>query len=175
MQPMLTPEQRETVAGFTRTTQIIIFALMAGVTTYLAVAIAVRDPEGPAGQLPIAGVAMAVCCAIAALVLPPFLNNQQREAVAKGLDPRTGQPFAGNDAALVLGNWQVRKIIRGALLEGAAFFNIFVYQSGGPQYSLATAILLLMGLATLFPLRRLVEDWLDGELRTINELRQLRR
>jgi hypothetical protein len=175
MQPMLTPEQREAVAGFTRTTQIIIFALIAGVTTYLAVAIAVRDPEGAAGQLPIAGVAMAVCCAIAALVLPPFLNNQQREAVAKGLDPCSGQPVAGNDAALVLGNWQVRKIIRGALLEGAAFFNIFVYQSGGPEYSLAIAVALLLGLATLFPLRRLVEDWLDGELRTITELRQLRR
>ena len=175
MHPMLTPEQKETVAGFTRTTQIIIFALCAGVATYLAVAIAVRDAERDAGPLPVAGIAMAVCCGAAALVLPPFINNQQREALARRVDPQTGRPIDGDDATLVLGNWQVRKIIRGALLEGAAFFNVFVYQTGGPDYSLGIALLLLAGLASLFPMRRLVEDWLDSELRTINELRQLRR
>jgi hypothetical protein len=175
MQPMLTPEQRKTVADVTRVTQIIIFALCAGVATYLAVAVTIRDPQGDPGQLAIAGLAMAISCGVAALVLPPFINAQQREAVADRVDPQTGQPLSGDDAAAVLGNWQIRKIIRGALLEGAAFFNTFVYQIGGPEYSLAIAVLLLVGLAMLFPLRWLVEDWLDGELRTITELRQLRR
>jgi hypothetical protein len=175
MQPMLTPEQQKHAADVTRITQIIIFALCAGVAAYLAVAVAIRDPQGDPGQLAIAGLAMAIGCGVAAMVLPPFINAQQREAVAKRVDPSTGQPFSGDDAAIVLGNWQVRKIIRGALLEGAAFMNIFVYQSGGPDYSLVIAVALLLGLAMLFPLRRLVEDWLDGELRTINELRQLRR
>jgi hypothetical protein len=172
---MLTPEQKDAAAGFTRTTQIIIFALCAGVAAYMAVAVALRDAEQEAGPLPVAGIAMAVCCGAAALVLPPFINNQQREALARRLDPQTGRPIDGDDASLILGNWQVRKIIRGALLEGAAFFNVFVYQTGGPDYSLAIAVLLLVGLAALFPLRRLVEEWLEGELRTINELRQLRR
>jgi hypothetical protein len=172
---MLTPEQQKTAADVTRITQIIIFALCAGVTAYLAVAIAIRDPQADPAQLATAGLAMAVCCGVAALVLPPFINAQQREAVARRVDPNTGEPLAGDDAAVVLGNWQVRKIIRGALLEGAAFMNIFVYQSGGPDYSLVIAVALLLGLAMLFPLRRLVEDWLDAELRTINEFRQLRR
>jgi hypothetical protein len=172
---MLTAEQKKTVAGMTRIMQIIIVALAAGVASYLTFAILNRDPEGEAGHLALGGLAMAAGMATVAVILPAYLAAQQRSRIAAGVEPKPRHVVAGDDATLLLVGLQTQKIIRAALLEGAAFFNIFVYQSGGPAYSLGISSALLLAIVVLFPVRRLVEEWLERELKSVNELRQLQR
>jgi hypothetical protein len=169
---MLTPEQRFAVAEMTRITQIIIFALCAGVATYLVVAIFIRDPKGDSPLMPLIPILFAAGAIVGSMLLPAVMNSQVRRQIADS--PANDPSPAQTDATRLLQSLQVQKIIRGALLEGAAFMNICIYQMGGPDYLLGMAGALLLGVALLFPLRRMVEEWLDRELRTIRELRDLR-
>jgi len=102
------------------------------------------------------------------------MNAQSRRELVESKLTNDGSTDL-TDAGRLLQSLQVQKIIRGALLEGAAFMNIVVYQQGGPSYLLAVASVLLLGVAMLFPLQRMVEEWLDRELRTVRELRGLAR
>jgi hypothetical protein len=170
---MLTPEQKAAVATMTRITQIIIFALCAGVATYMVVAIFIRDPDASSPLQPIAAITFAVAPISASILLPTIMRSHVRRQIVQS--PTVNDVSAEqSDASRLLQSLQVQKIIRAALLEGAAFMNLVVYQLGGPEYLLGVAAALLLGIAMLFPLRRLVEEWLDRELRTIRELRDLR-
>jgi hypothetical protein len=132
-----------------------------------------RDEEGES-NLSLIAVAFTAATVTAALVVPSIIAAQQRRAIAEGKQSRAGMPAAG-DAGQLLAAYQTQKIVRGALFEGPAFMNIFVYQTGGPTYTLGIAVALMLAIAMLFPFQRLVEDWLERELRTIDELRQLNR
>jgi xanthosine utilization system XapX-like protein len=170
---MLTPEEQDAVAATTRTMQIIIIALVAGVAAYLTFAILNRAEPGD-DTLAMIGVMFTIATVAAAVVVPNIILGQQRRAIAEG---KTAFPMslAGSDAAQLLGAYQTQKIIRAALFEGPAFMNTFVYQSGGPPYSLGIAIALMLAIVALLPFRRSLEDWLDRELRTVRELRDMRR
>jgi hypothetical protein len=170
---MLTPEQRTAIAQQTRALQIIIFALVAGVASYLAFAVLNRHEEGER-NLGLIAVAFTAAAVTAALVAPNIIAAQQRRAIAEGKPSHADTPATG-DVGQLLAAYQTQKIIRGALFEGPAFMNIFVYQIGGPTYTLGIAVALMLAIAMQFPFRRLVEDWLDRELRTVEELRQLNR
>jgi hypothetical protein len=166
---MLTPEERQTVAGFTRTLQIIVLALCGGVTSYLLfVVFAMPAPAGDGRTMSLLGVVFAASVVSAAAVVPRIIGAQQRSALVNDQSP-------ANDAARLLGDFQVRRIITAALLEGGAFFNVFAYQMERQAFTLGIVLALLLGLVMLVPLRPSVEQWLERELRTVKELRQLQR
>jgi hypothetical protein len=176
---MLTPEQRQAVSGVTRTLQIIIGALCAGAVSFLAfVLVAAPPPAAEVGAtLSIIGVAFAAMVTAAAAIVPRILAVQNRAKMVHGgattSSEHTGAP--GGDVGSLLGDFQVRRIIAGALLEGGAFFNLVAYQIERQTYTLGIVAALLLGLVTLVPLRPLVEQWLERELRTVKELRDLQR
>jgi hypothetical protein len=169
---MLTPDQQAAVANATRNMQIIIVALVCGVGFYLIFAIFNRNEEGE-GNLGLMAIAFTATIVPVAMILPNIIAAQQRRAIAEGKQPTN--TAAADDASQLLAGYQTQKIIRAALFEGPAFMNIFAYQTGGPPYTLGIAVALMLAIAMLFPFRRIVAEWLDRELRTVNELRQLKR
>ena len=172
---MLTPDERKLTASTTRITQIIIFALLAGTASFFAVVVLMKhDPPQPDQKLAYMAAASAVAGIIAALVVGSLIISQKRvELAALPQDGSSDAPTT-RDATKLLEGFQIRRIIQGALLEGSAFFNLVVYQQQQKTYSLAIAATLMVGLALLFPLRPLVENWLDCELRKVRDLRNLR-
>jgi hypothetical protein len=176
---MLSPEERQAVSGVTRTLQIIVGALIAGVITFLLVVVFATQPadgDRPA-NLALIGVAFAVVAAVAAASAPRLMAAQSRSALVTGRPASGAAPgnLPAGDAGMLLGGFQVRRIIAAAILEGAAFFNVFAYQTERQTYTLGIIAALLCGLLALIPLRPLVEQWLERELRTIKELRDLQR
>src|SRR5690242_18549499 len=75
---MLTPEQKSAVAATTRITQIIIFALFAGVATYMAVVVVARKQGGDSPLPPIAPLAFAAAAVLGALIIPNVIKAQTR-------------------------------------------------------------------------------------------------
>jgi len=175
---MLTPEERKIAGNVTQITQIIIASLWLGVGAYFGFVLVRQDggQAAPDAHLAPIGAVVAAGALILSVVLPRFIAAQQRQAVVdEAPSEATLENVQGSDAFKLLAGYQVRRIIRGALLEGAAFLNVFAYQQGRQAYSLAVIAVLLLAIAVLFPLRPLVEDWLDSELRAVRELRSLRR
>ena len=173
---MLSDYERRAAANISRVLQIIVLALAAGPAAFLAF-VALRpmpqeEREKPLLTAPLAAGA-AAAAAIMAVVLPQVIGSQQRKALAaKPAEGNALSPTAG-DVMASLGGYQTRRIIAAALLEGAAFFNIVAYMFERQTYSAAIAVALIVGVLMLFPLRSLVEQWLERELRTVRELREL--
>ena len=59
------------------------------------------------------------------------------------------------------GVYQVRGIIRSALLEGASFFLMVSYLIGGPAWELILGVVLAGGVAVGFPTRDGIEGWIE--------------
>jgi hypothetical protein len=173
---MLTPEDHEAVAAQTRVLRIIIFSLLAGPLAFLTVVLMqpVEDPPLE-GKMTLMAAGFAAIQVVLAVVVPKVVGQMHRRAIVEGRPLGNNLPAPTSDAQGLLAGLQVRRIISAALLESAAFFNIVAYQSERVPFTLAIVLLLLVGIAMLFPLRSFVEDWLDRELRTVNELRALRR
>jgi hypothetical protein len=173
---MLTPEDREAVGAQTRVLQIIIFSLLAGPLAFLTFVL-LQPTEGlpDEGSMAQMAAGFAALQVVLAVVVPKIIGQQHRRAIVEGRPLSKDLPAPTSDARGLLGGLQMRRIIGAALLEGAAFFNLVAYQSERVPYTLAIVLLLLVGIAMLFPLRSFVEDWLDRELRTVNELSSIRR
>jgi hypothetical protein len=173
---MLTSEDREAVVAPMRAIRIIIFSLLAGPLAFLTFVL-MQPTEGPPreGSMALMAAGFAVVQVVLAIVVPKIIEQQHRRAIVEGRPLATNVPAPTSDAQGLLAGLQMRRIISAALLESAVFFNIVTYQSERAPYTLAIVLLLLLGIAMLFPLRSFVEDWLDRELRTVNELRAIRR
>jgi uncharacterized membrane protein (DUF485 family) len=172
---MLTPALRQHVAAVTRVLQIIMFALAMGVASYLAVTLATADgPLDPNPEITYGGIMFAIVGIVVGFVLNAVIAGKQRQQLAATAESGDESGLS-RDAGALLGGYQTRRIIQGALLEGPAFLNIFAYQQARETYSLAIVGLLLAGLVMLIPLRPLVERWLENELREVRELRAMHR
>jgi hypothetical protein len=173
---MLTSDDREAVATQTRALRIIIGSLLAGPLAFLTFVLT-QPTEGPPdeGNMALLAAGFAAVQVVLALVVPKIIEQQHRRAIVEGRPLSTNMPEPTSDAQGLLAGLQMRRIISAALLESAVFFNIVTYQNERAPYTLAIVLLLLVGIAMLFPLRSFVEDWLDRELRTVSELQALRR
>jgi hypothetical protein len=173
---MLTHEDREAVTAMTRALRIIILCLLAGPVAFLTFVL-MQPTEGPPqeGNMAMMAAGFSAVQVVLAVVVPKVVGQMHRRAIVEGRPLATNMPAPTSDAQGLLAGLQVRRIISAALLESAAFFNIVTYQSDRVPYTLAIVLLLLVGIAMMFPLRSFVEDWLDRELRTVNELRAIRR
>lgn len=125
-----------------RTVQIIAGALMLGVIAFGVVA-AVMVQGRAAGDPLLAYVAAGF--AVFALVLRSLLPNLM--AGAEG------------DAPAI---YQTQTIVRYALLEGAALFNLVAYLIAAQWWSVAVAGVLLAAMGFGFPTRGKYETWLQG-------------
>jgi hypothetical protein len=175
---MLSPDIQKAIGAVTNQLRIIIGALLFGVTAYVVFASVQAAPvERPERSISLIAAGMAAACAALSVVVPRIIGAQQRQELANRKSPpanASAEAQAAEDAGPLLMGYQTRRIIAAAILEGGAFFNAYVYQTERLPLTLALLVVLLAGLATLFPFRGLVEQWLEGELRTVREMRQLR-
>jgi hypothetical protein len=172
---MLTPEQRTTVAAVVNIQRIILLPLIAGPSAFLAFAVWQGDDgrQNIDANIPLMAAGAAALAIVAALILPQIMSSWHRRGMSHPEARRMLQAGGGNETSWLLGGLQSRAIVRAALLEGAAFFNIIAYQIEGQTFSLAIAVGLLLGIATTIPFRRSTEEWLERELRLQRDAEQL--
>lgn len=156
----LTEDERLQLAPTLLNLRIIVLALCLGVSTFAGFSIyqklppaAAEGPQqiwpplpqlGPKGMTPVhvAALLFAGVAATLAFVLPPFLGRLQT-------DPGVDRASAIHQAAQIM---HQRTIVACALLEGAAFFNIFCFFTTDSIYNLAMAGILVLLLVLRFPL-----------------------
>jgi hypothetical protein len=173
---MLTPEQQSAVAGTVTVQRIILLALVGGASAYLAFVLWQNSAPwaNDGADLPLMAAGGAALALVAALILPQIMTTWHRQGMSHPEARRMIQAGGSNETSWLLGGLQSRAIVRAALLEGAAYFNIFVYQVERQPYSLAISVALLLAIAVGFPFRRSTEEWLERELRFQRDAEQLR-
>ena len=161
---MLTPEQDKAVALTVMNLRIILLMLIVSVSAFL-IFIVVRLPRGEEGSnLRTIGLVAAAIAVVAAVAVPMKMARQQgRPSAANGVDPATP----------LLAGFQARSIVRGAILEGVAMLNAFVYMQERQPESLVAAIVLLLGVAVTIPFKARTAEWLERELRLQRDARDL--
>jgi hypothetical protein len=155
--------------------RIILLALVASPSAFLAFVAWQDSPPrlNAEGNIPMMAAGFAALAFLAALILPQIMAAQQLRATSNAEARRSLEAGGGDETSWILGGLQSRAITRAALLEGAAFFNIFAYQTERQTYSLTIAVALLLAIAATIPFRRSTEEWLERELRIRRDARQL--
>jgi hypothetical protein len=177
---MVTPTDKDAeIAGAARVTQIIVFALAVGVCGFGLAALLLRDPQQVAEATDFLTVFMAGFAALAVvarLTVPQIVVRSNRRAIAAGAFPLRTQPAASvpqTDSGKLAAVYQATSIIGNALLEGAAFGNLFAFWNGGSWYSLAIAAVMVIGILVSFPTTAGVQSWVDRQLKLMEEERCL--
>ncbi len=185
---MLKPEESEAVGGYLKTLQIIVGALVFGLVMFLGIVLLLHFQQGPfqrpqAGveSLPVISVVAFVIAAIQvplAFVIPGVVAESQCKKIADGTwNPMENSnappldPKMMTDVTKLLFVNQTRTIIGAALLEGAGFLALIAYMIEGERYVLGLALFLIGGVASRFPTRTGLENWIDDRLGRIEELR----
>jgi len=177
-----------------RTQQIIVGALVAGALGFLVVAAVLvsqgtcnsdGDGEGLAEMAWVMNLVLGLFLigdVAARLIVPNILVANARRLIVAGkwsvpLGPtqadvklmieRTG------DAGKLFVAHQIKLIVGAAIIEGVTFFAIIVYMVTESMFGLGVAIVMLAVLALHFPTREGVLNWIEDQLRRIDEERSL--
>lgn len=179
---MFTDEEKALLARVTKTMQIIVGALAAGIVSFFVIVLAIttsnppKPPDTPMLSY-MAVVAAAVAC-VAAMFIPGIVLRSQRQAIlnrrpALETDRRGGQPVSEAERNLMpyVHGCQTALIIRSAILEGAAFFCLIAYMQEGLNWGVICAFVLLLIILAGMPTRSRVEETIEREQRAVEELR----
>ncbi len=150
MSPTPPTNDRE-LAPMLVTCKIIAGALIFGVVSFAAVAIALRrgrDPE-PNTLLSIIAAVFAVGTVVVRQVV---LGVMVGRAVPKSSEPTVPTSFQ---------LYQTRMIVGLALLEGAAFFNVIAYLIEGHWWSFLVVAALLAWMLASFPTHARLKQWIE--------------
>ena len=167
--------------------QFIVIALAMGLIAFLgSIGFALAQPlplQALRAGTPIVtyvGCGMAAYVVLARGILLRFLTTKTRRAIVRGtfddgLQQASQRAFFAEhgDAARLLSFFQTRMIVGAALLEGAGFFLLIAYLIEHSPWSLAGAVVMIVGIVLHFPTRGRVESWLEQQLRLLEEERQL--
>ncbi len=161
------------------TLQIIVGALLTGVTAFLVIVLAiVLGGNVPArGGLPMmALIAVAVMAvnATLAVALPGFMTQRAVQQIATGTwapPPNVNPADVATDAAKLLLVRQTTLLVAAALLEAAGFLGCIAFLLEQQYFALAVVGAVLIGLLALFPTAGTVRAWLERQLARIDELR----
>jgi hypothetical protein len=182
---MLSDAHKAALLPVTRTLQIIVAALAGGLAMFFAVVLFIANAGQRgvgAGQPLITYVAVgaAFFAMCVALVLPGVIAGKQRQAIVSGkaalasqLSYALPQTAEFRDLGSLVVAYHARVIIYGALLEGAGFFNLVAYMLERQTLSLVVAGFLLLMILSQFPTTSRLENWIEKEMRMIDQLRQL--
>jgi hypothetical protein len=165
-----------------RTCQIIIGALIAGVTWFLVILLSgFITPVRPAGvrpapfgpgewqHWPISSLAIIIGLAgfAASLLVPRVIVATIRRGIARGTWPprsgvyRSGTPIPATDAGKLTIAYQTQLIVGAAINEGLTFFALIAYMIESQPIILGLVVLLILGLAARFPTLGCVRSWIE--------------
>jgi hypothetical protein len=158
-----------------RVLQIIVGALMFGVTSFGVVAIVIGSRKEGGGDSPIWMIAagFALLMLIARQTMGVVMVNGIRRQIANGTwQPSTkggspAFPADATDADRLLAVLQTVTIVQCALPEGAAFFNLIAYIVDGHVMSLGIVAVLLLWMSSSFPTRDRVVNWIGRQLELV--------
>lgn len=157
MKPLTDDEQRQLGPALLHL-RIVVFALCFGVSIFAGFSIYQKIPLQPAAPQPwqellkpppaikplhIGALLFAGAAAALAFTVPPFLGGPKPKSSAD-------RDSAIRQAAEIVHR---RTVIACALLDGAAFLNIFCYFTDANSYNLAMSAILLLLLLLQFPMR----------------------
>ncbi|HEX2475589.1 MAG TPA: hypothetical protein VHK01_12630 [Lacipirellulaceae bacterium] len=184
---MLTNDQREYVKLAVRPMQIIVAALATGVGIFFAIVFVIppiaRLAGGPPAEPLVSYIAAAAGLAgiFAWAVVPRIITAGIRQSIVHGKPaPPAGlsQNLPMTDERLqirpLIAMYQNSLIVGGAILEGAAFFNLVAYMLEQQPMNLVVAGVLLLLLLSQIPTVSRLESWIETELTTIDQLRLIR-
>jgi len=180
---MTIDEQAQAEIGrVVQTTRIIIFGLSMGVLVFAVVVLSqgLPDPQAPWGMLTLISLFFALGAVMVRLVAPRLIVANTLAQIAEGKPPSgTGSARNAMAAETTAGKlamvYQTKTIVACALLEGAAFFALIVQMIEHHIASLVVAVILLAALALHFPTVIGVTDWVERQLRLLDEYRHLSR
>ena len=171
---MLTDAQNQCLSNSVRVMQTIVGALAAGILSFFVVAIFV-PVEAPPERPLLASLAIgATLVAIAAAWLVPSLIARNQVAQIANRGPRQLPTDELGDVGSLVGAYQTALIVRAAILEGVAFFNLVAFMiERQPMNLVAAGVVGFILLAQVPTLARL-EDWVQSELLSVVQLREMR-
>jgi len=142
----------ETPEAAARTLQIIVGALMISVMSYGGFVLKqgglAGPPQPPSTATMAAG--MALVSFVMHLVIPPIIAKSAVQG-------------SGGEERFLLGAYMTKTIVAGALLEGAAFFNLFALSTEHQWWSLAIVVVLLLAMAALIPSSIRIAHWVEAK------------
>jgi hypothetical protein len=164
-------DQQGAVALITRTLQIIIASLAAGVTIFLLISLVVGRP-GNAPQAILAGLPVLTAVSLLfaliviplSIVVPTLITDSRRKQLVKTPPEQ--------DRHELITTYQTQKIVGGALNEGVAFFTAIAYFVERNPVALGLTLLLILGIVARFPTSSKVEEWLEDQFQKLSQERQ---
>jgi hypothetical protein len=182
---MLSDSQRDYIRKVTRTIQIIVGAMAAGVLAFLGIVfyLVSRNPNAAVPAEPIVtylAIGMALVTVIASLIVPGIVASRMRQSLVDGRSSQWGLvqnvPRAAElgDVTALAVIYQTRTIIGTALLEGSAFLASVAYLLEHQRYAAYVASVLLLLLLGQIPTTARIEAWMEGESAMIQQMRQMR-
>ncbi len=150
--------------------RIVVVALVMGVVTFAAVAFFISGNAEPDKQPLVAfiGLAFAAIILVVREIVPNVIVTSARKKIANGSwqPPRQAASPIPKDATpeeKLLFTYRSRLIIRAALLEGAAFFNLVAFVIHHQWWSFAiAAVFAAINLSTI-PTRDGLLSWIDRQ------------
>lgn len=174
---MLDEKLQAEVNRFVRISQIVVVALGMGIVTFAvaAVFLAGDREKAEAGMLTLIAIGMTVACGAMSLFVPHGIVLAQRRRIADGTWQMQGRQVdepvtdSGRLAAVHL----TKTIVGCALLEGACFVALVAFMTEGHLVNPIIGALLLLGVLARFPTSDRVTGWVTGQLRLLEEERQI--
>ncbi len=168
-------------AGLIRTAQLIVGSLASGVVIFLVIVVVIMQaplrPFDPQAVVSLTMAAFALTCIPGRLFVPGLIVNAGCQKIALGLWPplsrQSHSPLPDTEEGPLMQLFLTKTIIGAAILEGGALGNLVAYMIEGQIYSLALAVLGIIGILAAFPTRRILDEWLERHMRRVQEMRDL--
>jgi hypothetical protein len=184
----------------TRICQIIVIALIMGVSIFLLITLFLVPAAINPGPAPAAGgpgapalppldgpgvplitylaVGMGITGLVLSFIIPGVVVASARRQIAKGTwapmsDPtKSGKIYPAGDTGKLAVVYQTQLIIGSALCESMAFFAAIAYMLERNPLALGMALILLAAIAVHFPTRGRVNTWIDQQQSMLQTERQ---
>ncbi|MGW8257562.1 MAG: hypothetical protein ACWGMZ_08765 [Thermoguttaceae bacterium] len=177
---MSTTDWRDELPGRVRVMQIIIGAMFFGCLTFLIIAAFLAAGQHRAVEQPMVtyiALAMAVMIIVPFIVVPRIIVAQGRKKMLRETSPGANKSaeqrkeLEARRAGALVELYQTKTIVSGALLEGTIFFLTIAYMIEGSPLSVVPAIVLMLVLIAQMPTTGRVANWIQRQLRLIDEER----
>lgn len=149
------PQQQPTAESLVRTAQIITLGMAGGVVAFVLIAVVAVGAlsESPSGNIvSLVGIVLTASQLGLAVFVPNLVAR--RAGPQQSHVPAELQPYS---------MFMVRHLIRLALLEGAAFFNVVATMIEHNWWSLGIAGVLVGWMLTNFPTRVRIDRWIAAQ------------
>ena len=183
---------KEELTPILRLVQIITGAMVLGSSIFLVIVLVISHGEAATEQPLLTYVAalFAVAAIVVRTIVLRVMTASVRRSILRGTwkppgscsSSGTGQSCAPDtseflertgDAGKIAMAFTTRTVIAGALLEGPTFFLLIAYFVERLPLGLLGAALLILGLLLSFPTRSRMVDWIENQLRLLEQERHL--